>query len=89
MKERLVCAEYRIGVMELILGTGISKSGIRNEDLGFVFDRGKAARKSYDTDNIPCLLRFRISRAMGFVFDRGNGEMTTKICRVLEASHRS
>ncbi|KAI3929931.1 hypothetical protein MKW98_004085 [Papaver atlanticum] len=57
----------------------IPKSGIRNEDLGFVFDRGKVVGMSCDTDNITCSLRFRISKVLGFVFDRGKVEVTTKI----------
>ncbi|KAI3857939.1 hypothetical protein MKW98_011205 [Papaver atlanticum] len=57
-------------------------SGINIDDSGFVFDRGKSTRNSYGApklDNISCSLSFRISKAMGFVFDRGKVEVTTKI----------
>ncbi|KAI3919320.1 hypothetical protein MKW98_030456 [Papaver atlanticum] len=61
--------------MELMIATGIG-----NEGLGFLFDRGKATGISYDTsDNISCSLSFKISKAMGFVFDRGKVEVTIKM----------
>lgn len=40
-----------------------------NRDSGFVFDRGKAADKSYDgLNSISCLLCFRISKDSSFFF---------------------
>ncbi|KAI3846410.1 hypothetical protein MKX03_001860 [Papaver bracteatum] len=77
--QRRVSSEFKDLMMELILGTGIPKSGINNEDFGFVFDRGKVAGISHDTENISCLMRFRICQAIGFVFDRGKAEKTSKM----------
>ncbi|KAI3854100.1 hypothetical protein MKW92_019094, partial [Papaver armeniacum] len=67
--KKLVCAEYQDTVTESML-IDIPKSGIRNEDLGFVFDRGKVVGISYDTDNITCSLHFRISKVLGFVLSK-------------------
>ncbi|KAI3868331.1 hypothetical protein MKX03_000242 [Papaver bracteatum] len=68
---RVACVAYRSRVMELIIEISIPKSGIINENSGFVFDLGKAARISYDKENLSCLLRFWISKDENVVFDRG------------------
>ncbi|KAI3888316.1 hypothetical protein MKX03_035857, partial [Papaver bracteatum] len=66
--QRVTLFEYQDGVIELEPAVGIS-----NDGWSFVFDRGKAARTSFDIMklNISGLLPFTISKATSFVFDRG------------------
>ncbi|KAI3925460.1 hypothetical protein MKW98_013931 [Papaver atlanticum] len=76
--QKLACSKYQDAVVELMIIYGIS-----NDGLGFVFDRGKPARNSYGAlklnNNSMGLLCLRISKAMGFVFDRRKAEETSKI----------